>query len=415
MSQNNARNISVKKTVIVGGGIWGLSIAYHLSQHTGHEVVVLERNADIARETTLQSAGQVGQLRADPILAKAVGYTLDLLASLERDAPVKPGFVRSGSLHVSLSPERTKMFDRLAQQAAGIGIKVESLSRTAMQQLASTFEFSAAESGLWVPNDGYVSAPACARAFANRAVEQGVQIGCGSEVLEIEAHSSSETIVRTDQRNYRCDHLVIACGPWTGIMAQQCDVNLPMHPIRLQQARTATVNLPESHPVVRIPDESCYIRPERGGYLFGYFDNAPLAIDLAKMPSSFRTDSVAPEPSLVEHAAGRLSQVLPGLADLAIDEFRQGMMTCTPDGKFVLGLLPGADRIWVATGCGGTGIAASGAIGKWVSDWIVEGSPQEDIACYDPGRFGDQTGDEDWLRERCRETSASYYRLATSE
>ena len=215
----------------------------------------------------------------------------------------------------------------------------------------------------------------------------------------------------TSQGEWNTRRLVVAGGPWTQALTRQLNFVAPMYPIRLQQARTANDHVSANHPVVRVPDESCYIRPENNAYLFGFFDPDPLPIDLSQQPESFATRDVKPDPPLIQTAKNRLQKVLPRLAQLPIDEYRQGMMTCTPDGKFAIGPIPGSDGAFVATGCGGTGIAASAAVGKWLSEWAIDGQTSEDLSQYEPARFGDRPADQAWLRESACATSAAYYRL----
>jgi len=407
-------------TLVIGGGIWGLSTAYHLAE-LGHarQTLVLERNAGIVQETTSQSAGQVGQLRGDAVLANAVGYTLELLAGFRERTGHDPGFVRSGSLHVALCAERATMFARLAETARALGVEVEAVDRAQAARLAPTLRLEDVHASLWVPRDGHVSAPATAHAFAAAARDAGVIIATGVEVVELLVEHGRAAGVRVIDRNatapnvqtIRAERVVLTAGPWSVLLAPTAGFTPPFFPIRLQQARTVSVDLPDDYPVIRVPDTSCYIRPERGGYLHGFFDPDPLPIDLQDRGPDWRTRDVLPEPTLVAAMQRRLAGVLPQLQELAIDEYRQGMITCTPDGRFAIGAVPGVEQLWMAGGCGGTGIAASGAIGRWLANLAVTGSSLDDIRAYDPGRFARQPEDKEWLRRTACETSAAYYRL----
>lgn len=406
--------------VIVGGGIWGLSTAYHLSRDSSAKIILLERNASLANETTRQSAGQVGQLRGDPLLARGVGYTLELLRSFAEVTGHDPKFVESGSLHLSLVPQRSAMLREVAKQARSCGVESCFIDTQQMTELAPNFRFESVDAGLHVPNDGYVDAPACALAYGRAAVDQGVDVRLGSVVQEITQTGSTYSVIADANgalSKFEAKHVVVCGGPWTSRLLQPAGVYPPMHPIRLQQARSVACDIPATHPVVRVPDESCYIRPEKGGFLYGFFDPSPHPIDVFDKPNAFATADVKPEPQLVVESQQRLKPVLPLLSELVVDEYRQGMMTCTPDGKFVIGPAKTLDvdatnaTLWMATGCGGTGIAGSGAVGRWLSEWILTGETSEDISQYAPSRFGEKSQDRDWLREQACETSAAYYRL----
>jgi 4-methylaminobutanoate oxidase (formaldehyde-forming) len=241
-----------------------------------------------------------------------------------------------------------------------------------------------------------------------------VTVRCGVEVRRIDEQQSGRFRLTTDAGVIEAERLVLTAGPWTGQLAARLGTIAGMHPIRLQQARTNADHVPETRPVLRVPDESCYVRPEAGGYLFGFFDPDPLPIDLDEQAGSFRTASVLPEHRLIHEAVERLQPLLPRLGELPIASYRQGMMTCTPDGKFVLGPVSNEGRVWMATGCGGTGIAASGAVGRWIAGGMITGDPGEDLAQYAVHRFGQQVADRQWLRERACATSAAYYRIPPS-
>ena len=187
-------------------------------------------------------------------------------------------------------------------------------------------------------------------------------------------------------------------------------LTLPMQPIRLQQARTAPdPGIPAHHPVVRIPDQNCYLRPEEGGYLFGTFDADPMAIDPREKPANFATSDIKPEEKIIAEARQRLASVFPVLNQLDIVQFRQGMITCTPDAAYVVGPTPCIEGLWIATGCGGMGISGSGSIGRWLSDWILKGNCTDDVSPFAPPRF--KGSDPDSLREECRQVYSNYYAL----
>jgi len=400
----------VADVVVIGGGIWGLSTAYHLSRRSAGRVLVVDRASELAAETTSQSAGQVGQLRGDPVLARAVGYTLQTLSEFRESTGHDPGFVRSGSIHVALTPARVTQFRLLEQAARENGYAANAVSVDQIVGWAPAVHPTPILAALHLPEDGYVDARRCALAYGAAAIDGGAEILLQQEVLRIR-QSSAHLIIETPDTQIETPRIVLAGGPWTQRLTREFGFVAPFYPIRLQQARTVVDQVADTHPVLRVPDESCYLRPEGGGYLFGFFDPEPLAIDVDSQPKTVLTKDVDPEPSLIRRAVARLAQLLPRLAQLDIAQYRQGMMTCTPDGKFVLGPLPDHPHVFVATGCGGTGIAASAAVGRWLSEWLLDGAPRDDISQYGPARFAAQTADFAWLRAAARATSAAYYRL----
>jgi len=397
--------------VIIGAGIWGLSTAYHLArEQSGRSVVVLERNSAVAEETTRQAAGQIGQLRSDRLMAGAVRYTLELLTDFKEMTGHDPELVRTGSLHLAQCEERMASFEAQVEHAASVGVEAQIAGGKLIENLAPAIQQKSIIGALYVPTDGYVNAHACAEAYGKAARDLGVEVYLETEVTQIGLSENAVSYVETSKGNIDTDCIVVTAGPWAGRIAAMTGLVLPMQPIRLQQARTvADPNLLENHPVVRIPDQSCYLRPEEGGYLFGVFDSEPLPVDLCEEPSIFTTSDIKPSEDIVAGMRSRLAPIFPVLEQLDIAQYRQGMVTCTPDAGYVIGLTPSIRGQWVATGCGGMGIAGSGAVGRWLADWILKGHPGDDISVFDPSRFKGR--DPAWIREECRRVCANYYAL----
>ncbi|WP_437222091.1 NAD(P)/FAD-dependent oxidoreductase [Planctomicrobium sp. SH661] len=397
---------------IVGGGIWGLSTAWHLIDADPQlRIVVFERATAVASETTLQAAGQIGQLRSDPLMMNAVGYALDLYADFEQQTGIPTSFQRSGSLHLSLNSQRTQALRKQSKSAQQHGIDIFEISRREISHLAPELETDRVEFALFLPNDGFVDAATTARALGTAAEREGVNICCGVEVLNIEPTLHGELDLSTNQGRFHASQLVVTSGPWTRHLAAVCGVDLPAQPIRLQQLRTCpSTRMPAHHPVVRIPDHSCYLRPEAGGYLYGLFDEEALAYDLEEQPD-WRTADVLPTPALSAEATRRLSSLFPVLGKLSVAQYRQGMVTCTPDGKYVIGPVSGLENVLFATGCGGMGIAGSAAVGRWLAKWLIDGHPGDDLSRFSPERFGLLCHDSAWIRDESRRIFSSYYAL----
>lgn len=405
--------------VIVGGGIWGLSTAYHLARSgNAGRVVVLERNAKIADETTRQAAGQIGQLRSHPVMARGVAYTLQLLTDFQENTGHDPGIQTPGSLHLALCRERIAAFEKQVETATNQGIGFEFVSDTFIRQRAPSIDTSAIEGAIYVHGDGYVNAHQTALAYGAAARDLGVEIQLNAKVSGFHFNGDQITGVQVGSADgsgdkiYEADHVVITAGPWTALVAQFAGFVPPVNGIRLQQARTvADPTLPAHHPVVRIPDRSCYLRPEKGGYLFGYFDSQPTAMDPRDHPGELHTEQIEPPFELIDEARDLLSPIMPPLGQLAIEEFRQGMVSCAPDGWYVLGPVPELKGVWLGTACAAMGIAGSGAVGNWLSKWILQGDPGEDLRMMAPGRFGARASERDWIRQQCRQACANYYSL----
>jgi|GEM_PF-3470468 4-methylaminobutanoate oxidase (formaldehyde-forming) len=313
------------KTVVVGGGIWGLSTAYHLASAGHRDVVVIERGSSVAAETTRRAAGQIGQLRTNPVLVRAINYTLDLMREFQDKTGHDPHYTQSGSLHVALNSARAEFFQQQSEHARTLGLEVETASSDLLSELAPNLNQAAIESALYVPNDGYVEAEQCALAYAAALKDLNVEVRTDTELTGICEENGRVSRVETTSGSIECEQLVVTVGPWARRVLLLAGIHVPMQPILLQQARTEkTSELSAKHPVVRIPDESCYLRPEKGGYLFGCFDPNPKSMDLAALPAEFTTKDIPPQPELVGNSRRRLTPVIPILEKLAIDQYRQG-------------------------------------------------------------------------------------------
>ncbi len=401
---------------MVGGGIWGLSTAYHLSARGAGSVRLLERNADLADETTPRAAGLVGQIRSSQTMCAAIRYALDLLDRFAGETGHDPGLRRPGSLMVALTEERMEAYRRLIDLADRTGVRAAVTGCGEMKRMCPEMEVERLPGGLFVEGDGYVDARQCALAYGAAAREGGVEIECGVEVTGLAVENGRVRGVSTDSGPRAAERVIVACGPWTGRIARLAGLELPMQTIRHQRARTVPVaGIPEDHPVIRVTDVSCYLRPDQGGYLYGFFEPEPHLIDLDGLPAGFRSSDVAEPLATIAEARSRLAPCFPVLADLEIAEYRQGITTFAPDGRYLIGPVPGAEGLIVASGCAAVGIAGSAAVGRWLAEWATGGEPDEELEEFGLLRFGEQAGDRDWVRDLSREFYAGYYSIQSME
>ena len=400
------------EVIIVGGGIWGLSTAYHLAKYGQKDVLVLERNSDIAAETTPQAAGLVGQIRSTDIMFQAIRYALELFSQFSNETGYDTSLRQTGSLMVALTPERMEAYKKQIEKAHNNNIKADFISEIEISKLVPSMNVSKIEGGFFVPNDGYVDPYECACAYANAAKDLGVEIRFNTPVIRLCQENGEILGVETEEGVIESNHVIITAGPWGASIVKEVATTTAVQPIRHQRARTVpTSNIPDHHPVVRIPDLSCYLRPEKGGFLYGYFEPKPVSIDLEKMPSDFRTGDIEPPIKVMDDARVRLSPIFPILSDLNITEYNRGMTTFSPDGGYMIGPVPGIDRLYLATGCAALGIAGSAAVGRWLSKWVIDGDPGEDVSDFSHQRFGDKVSDPDWLRRESELYYANYYSI----
>jgi glycine/D-amino acid oxidase-like deaminating enzyme len=218
--------------------------------------------------------------------------------------------------------------------------------------------------------------------------------------------------VETEQGIVEAEQVVVTAGPWTGIVAKMVGYEPSMVPIRHQRVTTGPVSgIPDHHPVVRVTDASCYLRPEEGGYLYGFFEPNPTSFDIEKLPTGFRTADLEEPVEVMEEARERLVPHFPVLEKLEIVGYKRGLTTFAPDGAYLVGPVPQVEGLFVATGCAALGIAGSAAVGRWLANWVMQGEPGEDLSPVGLERFGEKGSDRDWLRRKAEEFYGGYYSI----
>ena len=395
--------------MIVGGGIWGLSTAYHLARAGWTDVEVLERNGALFNETTSQAAGLVGQIRATPLMRRAIRYAIGLFLYFEKETDHDPGFHQVGSLLLALTPERMASFEKHVEHANQNGVEARFVDGAEMSWLAPHLDVSRVEGGYFVPEDGYLDPRRYAQAFCGAAGDLGVRIKTGTAATELSIKDGRVTGVQTDVGFLEAEHVVVTAGPWTGIIAEMAGHRTAMVPIRHQRVTTAPVSgIPDHHPVVRVTDESCYLRPEEGGYLYGFFEPDPTSYDL-ELSAGFSTSEIEEPVQVMEEARRRLSPIFPVLEGMGIAAYKRGLTTFAPDGAYLIGPVPQVEGLFAATGCAALGIAGSAAVGRWLADWIARDHPGEDLSSVGLDRFGEKASDRAWIRREGEAFYGGYY------
>lgn len=399
-----------QSVVIIGGGIWGFSTAFHLAKQGASNVCVVEQNAEAALETTPRAAGLVGQIRSSRVMCDAIGYALDLLSNFKDETGHDPGLHRTGSLLVAMTQQRMEAFQTQVARAKENRVDAEFVSHAEMQRLAPAMDVSQLEGGYFVMGDGYLDPRRCALAYAAAAQDLGVEARFATRVTGLDVDGQRVSGVKTESGEIPADQVVVTAGPWTGLLARHAEFEMPMQTIRHQRVRTVPAEgIPDHHPVVRVNDVSCYVRPEQGGYLYGFFEPNPTTIDLESESPEFRTDDLVPPVKTMAEAQRRLTPVFPILAKLEFAERTQGITSFAPDGQYLIGPVPGVDGLYLASGCAALGIAGSAAIGRWLAESIIAGEPHEALGHFNHKRFGKQAEDRDWVRDSSIRFYGNYY------
>jgi glycine/D-amino acid oxidase-like deaminating enzyme len=397
---------------IVGGGIWGLSTAYHLARAGQTDVCVLERNEELFKETTSQAAGLVGQIRTTPLMREAVRYAIELFSKFAQETGHDGGFRQVGSLLIALTPERMESYEQQVKHANRNDVEAEFVDHAEMARLAPALNVSHVLGGYFVPKDGYLDPMQCARAYGAAAEDQGVRIRTETRVISLTVRDGRVVGVTTDRDFIEAEQVVVTAGPWTGFVAKTTGFVPAMQPIRHQRATTVPVaGIPDYHPVVRVTDVGCYVRPEKGGYLYGFFEPHPVSYDQEAVSPEFKTEDIEPPVEIMAEARDRLASIFPVLKELEVAEYKRGLTTFAPDGNYLVGPVPGIEGLYVATGCASLGIAGSPAVGRWLANWVTKGDPGEVLAQVGLTRFGARASDREWIRRASEEFYGAYYSI----
>src|SRR5262245_35694241 len=408
MSVGNAREGSA---VVVGGGIWGCSIAYHLARAGLSDVVVLERR-ELATGNTPQAAGLVGQLRASELMCRSIQGVVRRLEGWAREQGEDCGFRQVGSLKVALTEGRLRELESHVAQARSWGLEVELISPQAAQARVPFLEPAGVKGVAWIPGDGYVEPYTLAMAIARAARARGVRFETQRPVQTIRIEDGRVRGVETPAGPLATPRVIVAAGPWVERVGEAVGLAFDTVPLRHQHWTTAPMEaVPRDLPVVRVPDASVYIRPDVGGLMLGGFEARPKAFSMAELPPTFEIEHTEKDLGVLEELAGGLTRAFPALGGAPVLKGCAGLPTFTPDGQYLVGAVPSIDGLWVAAGCNAIGIAGSLLIGEWLSELVLEGQTRDDTRSQALDRFGPRYAERRRLREACESIYGNFYSL----
>ena len=392
---------------MIGGGVAGCSIAYHLARLGWSDVVVVEQH-DLSEGTTWHSAGFVGQLRSTIGETRMIMYSTGLYAELERETGLDPGWRGVGGLRVATTDERAQELRRQRSSATTYGLELELLGPAEARERVPILATGDVLLAGWLPGDGYLEPARLTGALAAGARGLGVEIVTHTRVTGIELERGRVAAVVTDAGRIECELAVNAAGAASPEVGRLAGATIPIVPIKHQYV--VTEPLPgalEQVPTVRDPDNIVYLRPEEGGLLVGGYAREPVAWSSERPLAQARTLFEADLERFAEAWEGALRRV-PVLRETAIAKVVHGPEAFTPDGDFVLGETEVAG-LWVAAGFCVHGLAAAGGVGKAIAEWIVEGQPEYDVSSMDVRRFGAHYRSRRLRVARALEAYSRYY------
>jgi len=404
---------SESKVVVIGGGVAGCSILYHLTKLGWSDVTLVEEN-ELTSGSTWHAAGLCTQMISSWNLMKVLQYSLQLYKSLEAETGQAVDFHECGSLRIGTSQNRIDEFHNRKGIAETLGIPFEVITPDRARELHPLANFDEAKAIAYIPSDGYVDPTGVTNALAKGATSAGAEINRNTSVKAIE-RSGDSWIVKTNNGEIRADIVVNAAGQWARQVGRLVGLELPIVPIEhhylITEPLKVVQDLQVELPVLRDPDSSYYIREEGGGLLVGPFERNTVAWAVDGIPADFHSSLLEPAMERLEESLAGCAERVPAFADAPIRTIINGPDGYTPDGHCLMGPVPGLKNFHVLAGFSIFGIVFGGGAGKYAAEWIVDGQPGDNMWELDARRFDDYASSSKYVVTRALEVYEREYAI----
>ncbi len=399
------------RVVVIGAGVVGCSVAYHLAKLGWSDVVVLERR-QISCGTTWHAAGLVGQLRATRNLTRLARYTCELFETLEGETGQQTGFKQNGSLSVAADKERFEELKRGASMASCFGLEVEVITPAEARELHPLLRIDDLVGAVFLPKDGQINPLDVAQAFAKGARLNGASIHENTPVNAIRVANGRVAAVSTPRGEIAVEYVVNCAGMWAREVGHMAGVNVPLHAAEHFYVVTEPMTeIAHNLPVMRDPGGYIYCKEDAGKLLVGAFEPVAKPWGMDGIAADFAFDQL---PEDWDHFAPALHNAMhrvPLLERAGIQTFFNGPESFTPDDRYHIGEAPEVRGYFVAAGFNSIGIQSSGGAGRVVAEWMVNGHPPMDLWDVDIRRVAPFQGNARYLRERTVEALGLLYAM----
>ena len=403
---------SKARAVIIGGGVIGCSVAYHLTKLGWKDVVLLERK-QLTSGTTWHAAGLIGQLRASANMTKLAKYSADLYRGLEAETGVATGTRTVGSVSVALTNERREELFRSAAMARAFGVPVEEMSPAEVKEKYAHLNIDGVKAGVWLPTDGQGDPANIALALAKGARNRGAVVAERVLVTGVTVQDRTAKGVTWESDGetgfIEADHVINCGGMWGHAVGKLAGVNVPLHACEHFYIVTEPIQGLTQMPVLRVPDECAYYKEDAGKYLLGAFEPVSKPWGMNGIPADFEFDQLPEDFDHFEPILERAVNRLPMLATAGIHTFFNGPESFTPDDAYNLGQSLEVDNFWVAAGFNSIGIQSAGGAGMALAQWMDDGQRPFDLGDVDVARNQPFQGNKTYLFERSKETLGLLY------
>ena len=401
------------RIVVIGGGVIGTSVAYHLTK-LGETDVVLVEQGQLSSGTTWHAAGLVGQLRASESGTRLVQYSTRLYAELEAETGLTAGYKQCGGVTVARSEDRMVQLRRTAANAAAYDLDCELLTPEQALERWPVMRVDDLVGAIWLPADGKANPADLTQALAKGARLRGARVVEHTRVTGVTTQDGRVTGVRTDAGDVEAEIVVNCAGQWAlhvGRMAG--DVNVPLHSAEHFYVVTDAIDgVHPDLPILRDPDGYTYFKEEVGGLVIGGFEpEAKPWVSPDAIPYPFEFQLLGEDWDHFQILMDNALLRIPALDHTGIKKFYNGPESFTPDNQFILGEAPELANFFVAAGFNSVGIASAGGAGRALAEWIVAGTPTSDLTSVDIRRFAPFNGNVTWLHDRVAEILGLHYEI----
>ena len=402
---------SSTKVVVIGGGVTGCSVAYHLAKFGWKDTILLERD-QLTSGTTWHAAGLVSQLGPSAAITKIRKYSLELYKNLEKETGFSSGLKLNGALSIATTQGRWQELLRQATTAQLFDVNVEILNISQIKKIYPIINEKDVLGGIFMPGDGQADPVGVTNLLAKAAKNEGVQIYQNSPVQKILTENGKIYGVQLKDQIVKCEYVVLATGMWSRQIGEEMGVSIPLYPAEHFYVITEPMkDLPKNIPVLRDFDDCLYLKEDAGKMLIGIFEKKSIpAFDKTnRVPEDF---SFSEFPENFEHFEPYLNAALkrvPVLETAGIRKFFSGPESFTPDTNTLLGEVPEVKNLFACCGLNSIGIGSGGGVGKVTAEWMINGHINEDLFIYDIKRFEKFHSKTSFIKERITETLGDLY------
>jgi 4-methylaminobutanoate oxidase (formaldehyde-forming) len=399
------------KVVVIGGGVAGCSVAYHLAKFGWKDTILLERD-QLTSGTTWHAAGLVGQLGATATITKLRKYSLNLYKELEKKTELSTGLKQNGAITVASSKERLQELLRQATSAQLFDVNVEVLDKQQIKNLYPVIYDQDILGGVYMPEDGQADPVGVTNVLAKAARMEGVQIFEKKPVTKILLKNNRIIGIETSEGKIDCEYVVLATGMWSRQIGEDIGVSVPLYPNEHFYIITEPMNdLPKNLPVLRDYNDCLYLKEDAGKMLVGIFEpGAKNAFkDKGIVPNDFSFGEFPDDFDHFEPYLEKSFKRLPILENAGIRKFFSGPESFTPDTQYLLGETSEVSNLFTCCGFNSIGIASSGGAGRVTAEWMINGYMNEDLYSLDIKRFQKFHSSKKFIMSRVTETLGDLY------